>query len=164
MLHGPDTHRRISLGSLWLLVAIGVAALTGANPILVKQSGATRDRHVRVYRTGQLRQSDGVEEIVPRQFDPLHDETSDLIVSSDPVEVPGAHAIHANTSAPRQPRHILARHGQSHHDATLLVATGTLHLRFARTAGTLVSTDDTQLPAPGCSFPHRGRAPPRVSI
>jgi hypothetical protein len=145
MSHGPRSHRRISLGSLWLLVAIGVAALTGANPVLVKQTGTTRDRHVRVYRTGQLRQSDGVEEIVPRQFDPVHDDTTDLIVSSD-------------ASAGR-PQH----HGQPH-QATFAVATGTLPLRFARTTSTLVSTDETQLPAPGHSFPHRGRAPPRVSL
>jgi hypothetical protein len=145
MSHGPRSHRRISLGSLWLLVAIGVAALTGANPVLVKQTGTTRDRHVRVYRTGQLRQSDGVEEIVPRQFDPVHDDTTDLIVSSD-------------TSAAR-PQY----HGQPQH-ATFAVATGTLPLRFARSTSTLVSTDETQLPAPGHSFPHRGRAPPRVSL
>jgi hypothetical protein len=171
MLHGPGSHRRISLGSLWLLVAIGVAALTGANPVLVKQSGTTRDRHVRVYRTGQLRQSDGVEEIVPRQFDPVHDDTSDLIVSSDAAKI---HAVKVqdakvqdakvhdaralDTRAARQ-----RQHGQPHH-ATFLVATGTLPLRFVRASSTLVFTDDTQLPAPGHSFPHRGRAPPRVSL
>lgn len=161
MSHGPRSHRRISLGSLWLLAAIGVAALTGANPVLVKQTGTTRDRHVRVYRTGQLRQSDGVEEIVPRQFDPVHDDTTDLILSSDSVSSEGAkrHTARAlDTSAARQ-----RQHGQPPH-AAFLIATGTLPLRFVRASSTPVSTDDSQLPAPGHSFPHRGRAPPRVSL
>jgi hypothetical protein len=147
MLHGPGLHRKTAFSSFWLLLSLGVAALTGANPVLVKQTtGATRDRHVRVYRTGQLRQSDGVEEvIIPRPFDPVHDDAADLVVSPDAAP---AHA------APTHHSHV----------TPAVIPDGTSSSPFARTVVSLVIPDETQLPAPGHSLPHRGRAPPLAAL
>lgn len=143
----------MSLGSLWLLLAIGVAALTGANPVLVKQTsshGSARDRHVRVYRTGQLRQDGSEEVIIPRQFDPEHDDWSDLVASADETVQPQQHAQSDSQS------------DSASSSQLAIVASELRTLAPARTVIALVVPDDARLPAPGQTFPHRGRAPPRA--
>lgn len=109
-------------------------------PILVQQTSPARDRHVRPARTGQFRQAEGVEEFIPRAFEPVQDHQTDLILVRDADE----------RGAPYR--------------AAPLEANETLTVSFARTSGTLVPLADAPLPTPRRHAPSRGRAPPPASL
>jgi hypothetical protein len=138
------------LSALWLVAVIGLAAVTGANAIFVKHA-STRDRQLRSYRTGQLRQADGVEEIIPRQFEPVHDALSDLVR----VDLPRTDRLLVRDTDER----ITPRQAEEPR-AALLAANETPTRSFARTDGTLVFLPEPRFPAARPYTPHRGRAPP----
>jgi hypothetical protein len=135
-------HRRTrSASAVWLIVAGVIAALAGAMPILAQQTSSTRDRHVRPARTGQFRQADGVEEFIPRAFEPVHDQQTDLVIVRDTDE----------RGTPYRAAPVAAN------EATTV--------SFARhDAGTLILLADDLLPAPRPHAPSRGRAPPLASL
>lgn len=131
----PHRHPRAA-SAVWLIVAGVLAALAGAMPVLVQQTSATRDRHVRPARTGQFRQAEGVEEFIPRALEPVQDHQTDLIIVRDADE----------RGAPYR--------------AAPAVANEALTVSFARTGGTLVPLVDDSPPPPRFHTPRRGRAPP----
>lgn len=140
-------HHRAGASFVWVVVAGVIAALAGAMPILVQQSSPTRDRHVRPARTGQFRQADGVEEFIPRAFEPVHDYQTDLVVVRGAAErVTTSYLAAPDRAAP-------------------VAANEAFTVSFARQGhGTLLLLDDSSLPALRHHAPVRGRAPPLASL